>query len=456
MNGKKAEEFFCLFVYKCISIMKKTILFITFLLSTMLVSAQADSTIFMKKLCNLEGISDVKPLETNRFKEKYVMKIRQNVDGENADKGTFDERIIVGFRGEDRPTVLVTEGYFADYGLNPSYEEELSAMFDANVILCEYRYFAESLPQPTNWDYMTVDNSLRDYHHVRQVFGSIFNRRWISTGISKGGQTTMFYRATYPDDVDVSVSYVAPLNRGVEDGRHEKFLAKKVGTKEERKAILNAQQEFMKRKAQLMPKFNEYCSENGYKFYLSNEDIFDYCIMELPFALWQWGTPVSTLPSVSQSDEEWLNALLKISSPDYFAYPNQFMPFDVQASRELGYYGYSLKPIKKWASVKKTKGYLKQIMLPDSLRNYDFDSRLYDRTVKFLKTEDPKHIFIYGEIDPWSASGVCTWLDCSKKKNMRVYVQPRGSHVSRIKNMPADIRKEIVARLSAWMGQTAK
>lgn len=434
----------------------KTYLSLAFMLIATVASAQNDSTAFMKKLCMLDGISEVKHLETTRFKEKYVMKIKQNVDGDTPEKGTFGERVIVGYRGEDRPTVLVTEGYFADYGLRKDYEEELSAMFDANVVLCEYRYFAESVPQPTNWDYMTVDNSLRDYHHTRQLLGQLFKGKWISTGISKGGQTTMFYRATYPDDVDVSVSYVAPLNRGVEDGRHEKFLAKKVGTKAERQAIENAMQELMRRKSKLMPMFNNVCSERGYKFYISNEDIFDYCVLELPFALWQWGTPVSTLPATDASDEDWARALLTISDPDYFSYPNKFMPFDVQASRELGYYGYSLKPVKKWASVKNTKGYLKQLMLPDSLRKYEFDKRLYDRTVKFLKNEDPTHIFIYGEIDPWSASGVCTWLNCSKKKNMRVYVQPRGSHVSRINNMPADIRKEIVDRLSAWMGEDAK
>ena len=424
---------------------------ITFVLMTVGLSAQIDSTAFMKQLCAVAEISDVKPLETTRFAEKYVMKIEQQVDWKTQAKGTFGERIIVGLKGVDKPTVLVTEGYFANYGLSPNYEEELSKMFDANVILCEYRYFAESTPQPTDWDYMTVDNSLTDYHHVRQALGTIFKGKWISTGISKGGQTTMFYRATYPDDVDVSVSYVAPLNKSVEDGRHEKFLAKQVGTKKERKAIKEAMQEMMRRKADLMPMFHKYCEEHNYHFYLSEEDIYDYCVLEYPFALWQWGTPISTIPDKNSDNATWFANLMEIASPDYFAYPNQFMPFDVQASRELGYYGYDLKPIKKWASVKNTKGYLKAIMLPDSLRGYDFDPTLYDRTVKYLRENDPTHIFIYGENDPWSASGVCTWLDCTKKENMRVYVEPRGSHKARINTMPEDTKREIVEKLTKWL-----
>lgn len=414
-------------------------------------AAVNDSTAFMKALCKVPGVSDVKAMVTDKFAEKYVMKFRQFVDGDDDSKGTFYERVFVGFKGYDNPTVIVTEGYFAYYGERQSYTEELCEMFNANVILCEYRYFAESTPQPTNWDYMTVDNSLRDYHRIRQALGTVFTGKWISTGISKGGQTTMFYRATYPDDVDVSVSYVAPLNRSVEDGRHEKFLESEVGTKEERDAIVTAQQTLMKRKKSILPLFNKYCNEKGYKFHKSNDIIYDYCVLEYPFALWQWGTPTSTIPSQEASDEEWFKNLMDMAEPDYFSDPNKYMPFDVQASRELGYYGYSLKPIKKWTSLKSTKGYLKELMLPDSLRKYDFDPTIYNRTVKFLKENDPKHIFIYGEIDPWSASGVCTWLDCSKKENMRVYVQPRGSHKARIDNMPEGMKKEIVDRIANWL-----
>lgn len=433
--------------------MRRLHLSIAFLCLASWLSAQTDSTLFMKQLCALDCVSEVQPLETTCFEEKYVLKMEQQVDWKTSAKGTFGERIFVGMKGLDKPTVIVTEGYSASYGLNPGYEEELSRLFDANVVLCEYRYFSQSVPVPTNWDYMTVDNSLADYHHVRQVFGQLFKGKWISTGISKGGQTTMFYRATYPDDVDVSVSYVAPLNRAVEDGRHEKFLAKKVGTKEERKVIRQAMQELMRRKPELMKLFHAYCEENDYQFLMSEEDVYDYCVLEFPFALWQWGTPVSSIPELTsdEDDEVWFDCLMKVSSPDYFAYPSQYMPFDVQAAKELGYYGYSLKPIKKWTSLKSTKGYLKKMWLPDSLRKYDFDPALYKRTVKYLKKEDPKHIFIYGEIDPWSSSGVCTWLNCKKKKNMRVYVQPRGSHKARINNMPERMKTEIINRLTNWL-----
>lgn len=413
--------------------------------------AQDQKSDFMKSLMALPGVNGVEKLESNRYDEKYLLRITQNVDGDNADKGTFTQRVIVGLKGLDRPTVIVTEGYYANYALAPGYEEELCRLFDANLVFCEYRYFAESTPQPCNWEYMTVDNSLRDLHNVRQTLGEIFTEKWISTGISKGGQTTMFYRATYPDDMDISVSYVAPLNKNVEDGRHEKFLADEVGTSQEREAVLKAQQEILKRRDRLMPHFSRLVDEKGYSYNAPLDEIYDYCLMEYPFALWQWGTPVSTIPSPEASDNEWFSHFIKVSSPDYFSCPNQYLPFFVQAARELGYYGYSTKGLEEWCTVKNPEGYLDKLMLPDELKGIKFDKKLYKRTVKYLKKNDPKHLFIYGEIDPWTASGVAGWLDCSKKKNMRIYVQPRGSHTARISNMPDPMKTEIMARLTEWL-----
>lgn len=419
------------------------------------VLAQTDSTEFMKNLCALPGVSEVKKLETTRFPEKYVLKIRQNLDTDNAEAGTFNQRVIVGYVGEDRPTVIVTEGYNADYAMSPSYIEELSDLFDANMVFCEYRYFGESMPKPTDWNFLTVENSLGDLHNVNTTFRKLFKGKWISTGISKGGQTTMFYRTYYPNDVDVSVSYVAPLNKSVEDGRHEPFLRDEVGTKKERKAVHNAQLEMFKRKSSLVEMLEKKVKADGLNFNLPLDEIFDYELMEYPFAFWQWGTSVSEIPSSKDSDEVWFEHLMKVSGPDYFSVPGRYLSFNMQALRELGYYGYEIDPdFKKYCSISSTKDYLRRLMIPESMgewRNVSFDPTLYNKTVEYLKNNDPKHIFIYGEIDPWTASGVAGWLDCSGKQNMRVYVQPRGSHKARIGNMPEDMKAEIMERLNGWL-----
>ena len=99
---------------------------------------------------------------------------------------------------------MVTEGYAAHYATHPRYQEELSKLFNANLVFVEYRYFGESMPKPCNWDYLTVENSLYDLHHVTTTLKQLYDEKWIATGISKGGQTTMFYRTYFPDDVDIS------------------------------------------------------------------------------------------------------------------------------------------------------------------------------------------------------------------------------------------------------------
>lgn len=419
-----------------------------FLLS--LVSAIAAPGDLQQKLAALKGISGIEKLESDHYPEKYLVRITQQVDPKDPSAGTFTQRVIVGHVGFDRPTVIVTEGYGAGYALNARYQEELTKLLDANLVFVEYRYFLESTPEPKNWDYLTAENSAYDLHNVRNTFKQIYPEKWISTGISKGGQTTMLYRAYFPDDVDFSVPYVGPLCRSVEDGRHEPFL-RKVGTKAERRKIENFQIEVLKRKADMVPLLKEFCDEKGLKFRIPMEELLDYCVLEYSFALWQWGTSVNRIPSKSADNKSLFNHLVEISGPDYFAEDQPNISFFVQAARELGYYGYDLKPFKKYLTIDSSKGYLNRIMLPSELVNkVDFRPALYNKVHDFLRDNDPKMIFIYGEIDPWSAAMVPAFKG---KKNQQIYIQPRGSHRARISNMPEDMKERILRQINEWLAE---
>lgn len=402
------------------------------------------------KLESLKGISGIEKLETELYPEKYLVRIEQQTDHDNPSAGTFKQRVVVFHAGFDRPTVLVTEGYGGAYALNPKYQEELSKLFNTNVIFVEYRYFLESTPEPKNWDYLTVENSLYDLHNVVNTFKQIYKGKWISTGISKGGQTTMFFRTYFPDDVDFSVPYVAPLNRGVEDGRHEIFL-KKVGTAEERKKIEDFQIEILKRRATIVPMLEAYTKEKGYEYRIPMDEVFDLAVLEYPFAMWQWGTSVSTIPDLKSDDKTLFNHLMEISEPSYFAEDQAFISFNVQAARELGYYGYDTEPFKEYLSIKSAKGYLNKVMLPKELVDkVEFRPELYNKVSKFLKENDPKMIYIYGEVDPWSATRI---PDFEGKKNLQIYIQPGGSHRARISNMPDDMKEKIKNQIEEWLAE---
>lgn len=404
-----------------------------------------------KRLAALPGVSKVEALKTTLFPEKYVFFIRQQLDAKDASKGYFEQRVVLCHRGFDRPTVLVTEGYNARYAMRENYMDELSKFFETNVITVEYRYFDQSMPKPCNWDYMTVENSLYDLHNVNQTLHAMYKGKWISTGISKGGQTTMFYRAYFPNDVDISVPYVAPLNKSVEDGRHEKFLQYEVSTKENRQKVLDLQLLLFKRKAALLPMLEQYCKDQKFTFNVPIAEIFDFIVMEYSFAFWQWGDDLAKIPTSKATDKELFDYLMRISEPGYFSNQNPNFPFNYQAARELGYYGYYTAPFKKYLSIKSAKGYLKRLMVPKGQEDVQFSPVLYNNTVDFLTKNDPKMVYIYGDIDPWSASGVYGLPFTKNKKNLHVYMCKGGSHRTRINSFPEPTRQEIIQLISNWL-----
>lgn len=420
------------------------------LLLFVLLSASASSfaqTVLEQKISAISAIKEIRPLETSEFSEKYVTYFTQPLDHRHPEKGSFRQRVIVSHVGFDRPTVIVTEGYGAAYALRSQYREELSKLLNANMIFVEYRYFLESTPEPKDWQYLTAENSADDLHAITTAFKNIYPGKWIATGISKGGQTTLLYRTFYPDDVDISVPYVAPLCYGVEDGRHEPFLHK-VSTSENRKKIEDFQLEALKRKATLLPRFEKYCTEKNYSFRAPIEEIYDYSVLEYSFALWQWGTPISSIPATTASDDEIFSHLLAISEPGYFTADSPNASFFVQAARELGYYGYDVQPFKQYLSIQSSEGYLHRLMLPEELKDMPFDKTLSKKITKFLKKQDPKMIFIYGQNDPWTAAGV-TWL--KNKKNIHVFIQPNGSHLARISTLPEKEKKEVMELIKQWL-----
>lgn len=428
--------------------MKRHIYLLCLLLLSLTATATEDIS---ARLQTLPGISDVQPLESEAYQQKYVMYIDQQTDPRHPEAGTFRQRVILCHVGLDRPTVIVTEGYFAEYALRPAYQDELSRLFNANVICVEYRFFGKSYPEPCNWDYLTVENSLYDLHHVNQTFRRLYQGKWLATGISKGGQTTMFYRTFFPDDVDVSVPYVAPLNKSLEDGRHEPFIAKQVSTAANRQHVQDFQLEVLKRKARLMPLFRKHCQEKGYTFRVPIEEIYDYVVLEYSFAVWQWGTPMDKIPNADASDEALFKSLIDQCEPDYFSEQTIYTSFNIQAARELGYYGYDTKPFKKYLTIKSAKDYMHRVMLQDEFKDLKFDKTLYKKTRKFLKKNDPSMIYIYGGIDPWGASGVAGLKFLRKKKNLKVFVLPEGSHSTRISSFPEPQRTEIINTIKQWI-----
>ena len=206
----------------------------------------------------------------------------------------------------------------------------------------------------------------------------------------------------------------------------------------------------LRRRDRLMPRFEAYCRKKGYEFRAPLTEIYDLCALEYAFSFWQWGSNSYEIPATSATDDELFDYFIGAVDPEYFVRETPTTSFFVQAARELGYYGYDTRPLRKYLSIRNSKDYLRRIFLPDELRDLDFDRTLYRRMHRYLKREDPNMVMIYGANDPWTASGAA-WVVTPRKRNMKLFVQPGGSHRTRIATLPEPMREEAIAAIRGWL-----
>lgn len=65
----------------------------------------------------------------------------------------------------------------------------------------------------------------------------------------------------------------------------------------------------------------------------------------------------------------------------------------------------------------------------------------------FIRHEAENMIFIYGETDPWSSTAV----DLTYNTNSIKIIKPRGSHTTRINNLPENQRILVIETLKSWL-----
>jgi hypothetical protein len=404
---------------------------------------QSSDSEVLKNLKFIPGATVQKIRADSLFNSAYKILLKQPLDHFNTDTDSFAQKIYLSFLDFTKPMVFVTEGYAKDS--NETYE--LTRLLDGNQLIIEHRYFGESKPDSMNWEYLNTKQAATDHHRIIKIFKNLFPGKWISTGISKGGQTTIYHRYYYPDDVDATVSYVSPLNFAQEDPRIATFL-EQVGDNECRKKIKQFQKLVLLNREKILPKFKWYSIAKDYAFGIGMETAFEYAVLEYPFSFWQWG--YSDCHSISQekaSIDEIFNELKTVV--DFFLFSNMgiqyYQPFFYQAITELGYYGYDTKHL---------KGLLKSIPEPDNLLFAPpdvpmvFNNELNKNVSDWLKNYGNNFIFIYGELDPWSAPAV----ELSDKINSIKIIKKGGNHRTRISHISKDDKNKIISALENWLG----
>jgi len=396
------------------------------------------------KLFDMCGVRFEKIATANGFEASYKLMIRQDLDHKHPEKGHFYQKVYLNHRSFEAPTVLITEGY----NRNTNRIYELSDFLEANQVTVEHRFFGESLPDSLEYNYLNFYQETADLHHVNELMKTIYKDDFIASGISKGGTTTIFYRYFYPDDVDVSIPYVAPLNHELEEKRIYEFLDS-VGTQECRDRVFAFQKRLLKNRDYNIDRLGWYAKGAGLEFtYLTLATAFEYAVLEYPFSLWQWGTDCSDVPDFV-SDKDDLDHLIKVSGIDFFSDRSMtdFASHYYQSGTEMGYYGYQTAKFKGLLKELPTDHNASAVFMPNKMEA-SWNADLTKKVADWVKRNGNEFIFINGLNDTWSATRVPVYNNLDA---LWFNMAGQSHGTARIANMTDDEKTRLKAKVQEWL-----
>jgi hypothetical protein len=421
----------------------RRVFFLCVLLSV--VHLPGGATIRLEEFLERINAVEVKVLQSESIYETIVeVLIEQPLDHHNPEGKMFTQRLYISHIDPSMPVVLVTAGYDANY----YYTSEIAAELRCNQVMVEHRYFGRSQPDSLDWCYLDTWQAASDHHRIVQMFRQLYPGKWVSTGISKGGQSVMYHSFFYPDDVDARVPYVAPLNYSIEDERIYSFLDQ-VGSAAERRKVNRFQKIALKHQERYLPAFREFSEKNRYSYEITGgiEKAYEYCVLEYDFAFWQWSyVPVKQIPGRWVTPEAFVEHMNRVAGFDYFTDKSimEKRPFLYQALTEMGYYGYRLDEFRKY--IRHVDNPVFTFTLPEEVE-VTYNPALSLEVEKYLQEEADKFIFIYGENDTWSATAVTS----TGITNSKIFIKEGGSHRTRINNMPEAQKEEVYRTLVSYL-----
>ncbi|GLW05712.1 tripeptidyl aminopeptidase [Microtetraspora sp. NBRC 13810] len=382
----------------------------------------------------------------------FVLRYTQPVDHRKPRGATFEQRLTLLHRSAGAPVVLSTNGY--GLAVNPTASRtEPTQLLDGNQVSVEHRFFRDSRPSPADWDDLTIWQEATDEHRIVQALKTIYSGRWIQTGASKGGMTSVYHRRFYPEDVDGVVAYVAPNDRlNPLDHEYDRFFAG-VGDQACRTALENVQREALKRRDRLVPRVAAYAADNGYTFArtLGTADrSFEMTVLDTAWAFWQYSdvSACAGVPAATATDDElyaWIDAVA------FFGfYTDQgldyYTPYYYQAATQLGWPDLAFRHLR--GLTRYPDLYQPNSSIPAELRSGYNPLPMLDVDT-WVRTRAERMMFVYGENDPWSAEQ----FSPSRRDSHR-YVAPGANHGANISRLAEADRAAATATLRRWAGVT--
>jgi hypothetical protein len=401
----------------------------------------------LDKLTAIPGLTVVSESQPAGYRF-FVLSFTQPVDHRHPRRGTFEQRLTLLHRSADAPVVLYTGGY--GLPVNPTASRtEPTQLVDGNQVSVEHRFFRSSRPAPADWDDLTIWQEATDEHRIVQALKTVYSGKWLQTGASKGGMTSVYHRRFYPGDVDGVVAYVAPNDpRNPQDHLYDRFFAR-VGSASCRAALDGVQREALKRRARMVALLEADAARNGYTFTRtlgSADRSFEMTILDTVWAFWQYSTEAdcAAVPPVTATDEElyaWIDGVA------FFGfYTDQgldyYTPYYYQAATQLGWPDLEFRHLR--GLVRHRGLYQPNSVLPAELRSRHDPGPMLD-VDHWVRTRSERILFVYGENDPWSAERFTP-----SRRDSALYVAPGANHGANIARLAEADRVAATDTLRRW------
>ncbi|MFI6011293.1 aminopeptidase [Streptomyces sp. NPDC051243] len=403
-----------------------------------------------ERLLSIPGMSliEEKPYPGYRF---FVLDYTQPVDHRSPSAGTFRQRLTVLHKDVSRPTVFYTSGY--EVSTSPS-RREPTQIVDGNQISMEYRFFTPSRPDPADWTKLDIWQAATDQHRIFKALEPVYDQKWISTGISKGGMTATYYERFYPRDMDGVVAYVAPNDAvNEEDSAYDRFFAR-VGTKECRNRLNAVQREALVRREPLKERYAAYAAQHGYTFGTlgSLDKAYEAVVLDYVWGFWQYSllSDCASIPAdaAHATDEAIWQSIDRAVGFSYATDQGleHYTPYYYQAGTQLGAATIRFPHIERELI---RYGYL----TPRDFVPRDIPMRFQPWAMRDVDTwvrHNARHMmFVYGQNDPWGAERFRVGRG---SEDSYVFTVPGGNHGARVAGLVEGERALATARILDWAG----
>ena len=437
---------------KTFAAMAATLLATTAIGLTTAAPAQAAPADLADQLAAIPGMTVVSeqapPAAGYRF---FLLTYRQPADHTKPSGPTFEQRFQLLHRDVSRPMILHTTGYNMPGG---AFRSEPTQLVDGNQISVEQRFFSPSRPNPADWRKLDIWQAATDHHRITLALKTIYSAKWLSTGASKGGMTSVYHRRFYPRDVDGVVAYVAPNDPDNRDDRaYDEFFDSVGSTPACRTALKTLQSEALSRRTDMVNRYDAFAAQRGLHFdqvFGSTDKAFEMAVLDTEWAFWQYNTEANCdVPGRDATSDE-IFAFIN-QTADFTFYSDEgilpYSPYFYQAATQLGWPQPKFRYLKDGLHYPSL--YQANSSLPAELQSRHDAWPMVDVDQWVTKTAS-QMLFVYGSNDPWGAEPFHP-----SNKDSFTFTAPGANHGANIAALTAADAARARATVQRWAGVTA-